>query len=89
MDNCVREFTPVEMVRSDLFNFFENKNLILNEEMKISIYEIFCKGISYEDECAKKRAYLQSNSLNTLTEENKILKTQLRVLTKYIEEHEM
>ena len=85
MSEAVRQLTPVEVIRNDLQNFFKNNGIELSEETSRCFHEIFCKSLEYEqynidDRC---KALMECNT--RLKEEHGLMKTQLRVLTKYIE----
>lgn len=81
----IKQLTPVETMRNDLQNFFKNNGIELSEETRRGFHEIFCKNLEYEhyyidDRC---KELVECNTM--LKEEHGLMKTQLRVLTKYIE----
>lgn len=89
MGDCVRELTPIEMTKSDLIDFLNKAGLIPSQEAKKGIDEIFAKGQAYEYDYTARRLNMVSEEAIRLREENKLMKTQLKVLTKYIEGHDI
>lgn len=87
MSEAVRQLTPVEVARAELFRFLEEKELILNDEMKDGICEIFLSVLDYETQYQSDRFKVSDMNVRAYKEENQLLKTQLRVLTKYIDGH--
>ena len=87
MSEAVRQLTPVEVARAEIMRFMEENDLFLSDEMSGKFNEIFDYTLKYESEhnhMEEKRFY---ETADRIVEENKLLKTQVRILTKYIEEH--
>lgn len=85
MCEAVRILTPVEYAKGEILGFFEDKELVLNEEMDSKLKEVFDYALKYESEYQSDRFKVADMNVRGYKEENMLLKTQLRVLTKYIE----
>ena len=89
MSYTVRELTPVEMVRAELDRFYNNECIVLKPESETKFKEIFDCALKYESD-SRDKIFLNFTDQNAeLIEENMLLKTQLRVLTKYISSHDL
>ena len=85
MSEAVRQLTPVEVMRNDLHDFFKNKGIDISDEQSKGLHEIFCKNLEYEHYYIDDRCKALAECNTMLKEEHGLMKTQLRVLTKYIE----
>lgn len=88
MSDCVRMLTPVERAKAEVLDMLERKDVIPDGRGIIDgLDEIFECALKYESEYASKHVAELSNMLACHMEENRLLKVQLKVLTKYIESH--
>lgn len=87
MSEAVRQLTPVEVARDRLISFMEDKELILDEEMGAKFNDIFNMALKYESDYQNDRFRVADMNVQAYKEENMHLKTQLRILSKYIEGH--
>lgn len=89
MSEAVRQMTPVEVVRDELLFYYESRNITLCDEVKEQLAELFERALKYESEYQSDRFKVADMNVQSYKEENMHLKTQLRILTKYIEGHEI
>ena len=87
MSEAVRQLTPVEVVRTELFKYYEKRGIILNKEVSEELEEIFAYCLNYQSEYLSDRFKVADMHVQEYKEENMHLKTQLRILSKYIEGH--
>ena len=87
MSHAVKEMTPVEMAMNEVKSLLELEDITPSEDGKIEsgLNQILDYSLKYESD-NRNKIFLNFTDRNAeLIEENMLLKTQLRVLTKYIE----
>ena len=84
MSNTAREATPIEVLNHDLAVFFNNRGLVLDEEMGKRFDEILAKAKCYEQNYYNNHYVVIDAMLKDAQKENKVLSTQNRIITEYV-----